>query len=93
MTANQILIMPQTGKNQRLATFNVDEQQWEAFKAKAKAHGTSASKLLQGLIADYLGIESTDYPLNTKVYDSRLTQVEQAIAELAAEVAELKKAG
>lgn len=85
--------MPQTAKNQRLATFNVDEQQWEAFKAKAKAHGTSASKLLQGLIANYLGIESSDVSKIIKVDDTRLTQVEQAIAELATEVAELKKAG
>ena len=41
-------------KNQKLATFNCDRQQWEAFLAKAAENGTSGAELLKWFTRSYI---------------------------------------
>ena len=86
--------MPQTGKDKKLAAFNIDIDEWEEFKVKARENKTNASKLLQGFVREYIGkLPVLPKPENEVVNSGRITQLERAIVQLTAEVAEIKKAG
>ena len=41
-------------KNQKLATFNCDRQQWETFLARAAQNGTSGAELLKWFTRAYI---------------------------------------
>ena len=86
--------MPQTGKDKKLAAFNIDISEWEEFKVKARENKTNASKLLQRFVREYIGkLPVLPESENEVVNSGRITQLERAIVQLTAEVAEIKKAG
>ena len=51
--------MSNTGDGKKLATFNVEAETWEAFKAKARENGVNASVLLNQWVKAYLDESST----------------------------------
>lgn len=53
--------MSRTGDGKKLATFNIDTETWEAFKAKARENGANASSLLNQWVKAYLeNLDSLD---------------------------------
>jgi hypothetical protein len=76
--------MPRVTEGQRLASFNIDKQQWEEFKKMAKANGTTASRILQEAGANYLGSSSFGNS------DHRIRRLEKMVKAIADDVAEIK---
>ena len=87
--------MPTTAKSQKLASFNIEVDDWEQFKVLARENHTNASRLLQGFVREYIGkLPEPRYEVyNQAISPGKIIQIEKAIAQLTQEVAELKKAG
>jgi len=71
--------------SEKLATFRLDAEMWEAFKARAKAEGTDASTLLRNYVSGYL-----DGNLDTGIdrIDRNLDGIDSAIASIHARLNE-----
>lgn len=87
----------------KLATFRIDEEDWQAFLERTKDMGTSASAVLQSFVKWINAGNQLDEPTTTEEQASDIEQrieaklvelqrqlVEDAIAPLKAEVAELR---
>ena len=76
---------------ERLATFKIDSDRWESFKAKAQGDNTNASELLKRFIDAYLQ-GSIDAGIDGSLdrIDSNLDQrIDRAIAPLVEQIREL----
>ncbi|MBE9038703.1 hypothetical protein [aff. Roholtiella sp. LEGE 12411] len=82
----------------KLATFRVEDEQWEMFQQEAKKRGVSASSLLQDFVAwvnqgNDLPLRAIASPLLEKDIDQRietkLAPVLEEIAKLQASLGEL----
>lgn len=77
----------------RLATFRIDPDLWEAFKNKANSNQTSASALLNNFIRAYLAdrvefttqdIEQQIEAIASRIVDERFREVSDRLGELSA---------
>jgi hypothetical protein len=77
----------------QLATFRVEPELWEAFKAQARKNGKTASDVLNEFVQSYVKVEgipaSGEQPLGTDNLDSR---IDEKIAPLRAQLDEIKAA-
>ncbi len=75
----------------QLATFRVEPELWEAFKAQARKNGKTASDVLNEFVQTYAGdISVSDTQrLGTDNLDSR---IDEKIAPIRAELNEIKAA-
>lgn len=78
----------------KLATFRIDENDWDAFQGWAKAKGTNASSELIGFVQACIGkCDRLSVPeqLDNDIYGRIDKQIQAAIAPLRDELAELVK--
>ncbi|HEY9866829.1 MAG TPA: hypothetical protein V6D21_21835 [Candidatus Obscuribacterales bacterium] len=71
-------------EGQKLATFKVDEQDWEAFKALCDAQGTNASRTLISFIEQSLADGKIDESLLPKSRSSSSQNIDIDIDNLEA---------
>ncbi|NEP56845.1 MAG: hypothetical protein F6K31_07435 [Symploca sp. SIO2G7] len=79
----------------QLATFRVEPELWEAFKAQARRNGKTASDALNEFVQSYVENAANEMPYSTQIdnLDGVLDEkVENVIAPIRAELAELKAA-
>ncbi|MDY6941111.1 MAG: hypothetical protein SWY16_26065 [Cyanobacteriota bacterium] len=77
-------------KNQKLATFGCDRQQWETFLARAAENGTSGAELLKWFTAAYIDgdidprqyIRQSDVERLADALDKRLAPLVNRLNEL-----------
>jgi antitoxin component of RelBE/YafQ-DinJ toxin-antitoxin module len=85
----------------QLATFRVEPELWEAFKAQARKNGLTASDVLNDFVQNYVSsgtiaepsqLDNLDVRIEEKVIES-LAPIQQELAELKAALAELNNLG
>lgn len=75
----------------QLATFRVEPERWEAFKAQARKNGKTASDVLNEFVQSYIG----DIPVSdaTRLGTDNLDSlIDEKIAPLRAELDEIRSA-
>lgn len=74
----------------QLATFRVDPELWESFKAQARKQGRTASDVLIDFVQSYVGGATAETPQLDNL-DSRIDEkVVEAIAPLKSQLDELR---
>lgn len=78
----------------QLATFRIEPELWEAFKAQARKNGKTASDVLTDFVQSYVDGGSVIAPTETPQLDNLDTRIDEkvgeAIAPLQQELAELR---
>jgi hypothetical protein len=80
----------------QLATFRIEPELWEAFKAQARKNGKSASDVLLDFVRTYVAGGSASAPTEAPQLDNLDARIDEkvieAIAPIQQELAELKAA-
>lgn len=84
--------MSNTGDGKKLATFNIEGEIWDAFKAKAREDGANASALLNQWIKKYLDKLPSDDLGSAQVDEAQSISEESLIERLLPSLTEKVKA-
>jgi len=76
----------------QLATFRIEPELWESFKAQARKNGLTASDVLNDFVQTYVAGGSAIAPTEAPQLDNLDSRIDDKIAPLRAELEEIKAA-